>query len=141
MSNATQENRQDQTDTRDVPQEGHATCISRRPSWADEVTIGGEAIDYRWTAPTIPESIEPYGDRCPAHVMVTREDMLYVNDEGVVLDQGPDRIFLIDANFDVKNARLLAAAIIECCDRIDASNLDTSPVGSVDPTSAIADVR
>ncbi len=46
--------------------------------------------------------------------------MLYVNDEGVVLDQGPERIFLIDANFDVENARKLAVAILESCDRIES---------------------
>ncbi len=38
-----------------------------------------------------------------------------------MLDQGPERIFLIDANFDVDNARKLAAAILECCDRIDGA--------------------
>ncbi len=98
-----------------------AAYISRRPAWADRVTIGAEAIDYAWTAPTVPQSIEPGGELCAAPVDITREDMLYVNDVGVVLDQGPERIFLIDTNLDVANARLLAAAILECCDRLESS--------------------
>ncbi|GAA3172689.1 hypothetical protein GCM10010531_27750 [Blastococcus jejuensis] len=112
--NANEENRQVGTDT-------HAAYISRRPAWADRVTIGSEAIDYAWTAPTWPESIEPDGETCPVEVIITREDMLYVNDEGVVLDPGPERIFLLDTNLDVENARLLAQAILECCDRINST--------------------
>lgn len=120
MSNATQENRQDQTDTPEVrPIEGHATIISRFPSWSENVNIDAEAIDYTWTAPTVPESIEPDGERCPARVDLTREDMFYVALDGVVLDQGPERIFVLDTNFDIVNARRLAAAILECCDRIE----------------------
>ncbi len=90
-----------------------AKMISRRPAWADRVAIGEEAIDYTWTAPTVPKSINRDGELCPVRVDITREDLLYVNDEGVVLDQGPERIFLIDASFDVENARKLAAAITE----------------------------
>ncbi len=101
--------------------ENRAAYISRRPAWADRVTIGAEAIDYAWTAPTVPQSIEQGGELCPAPVDITREDMLYVNDVGVVLDEGPERIFLLDENFDVENARKLAAAILECCDRIDGA--------------------
>ncbi len=86
-----------------------AAYISRRPAWADRVTIGAEAIDYAWTAPTVPQNIERDGELCSAPVDITREDLLYVNDEGVVLDQGPERIFLLDTNLDVENARRLAA--------------------------------
>jgi len=96
----------------------NATYISHRPAWAGNVTISEEAIDYTWTAPTVPESIEPDGDRYPAPVMLTRDDMLYVNDTGVVVDPGEERIFLLDGTFDVVNARKLATAIRECCDRI-----------------------
>ncbi len=96
-----------------------APIISQRPAWADNVAIGEDAIDYTWTAPTVPQSIDQDGDLCPVRVDITREDMLYVNDEGVVLDPGLERIFLIDATFDVENARKLAAAILECCDRLD----------------------
>ncbi len=42
-----------------------------------------------------------------------------MNLHGVLLSQGPERIFLLDENFDVENARKLAAAILECCDRLD----------------------
>lgn len=103
------------------PEEGHAArCISRRPVWADEVRIEAEAISYWWTAPTQAISIEPNGDECSTLVELVREDMLYVNSDGVVIDPGPERIFLLDTNLDVENARKLAAAILECCHRIDA---------------------
>ncbi len=99
--------------------ENRAAYISRRPTWADEVRISQEAIDYTWSAPTVPDCIDPTGETCPIRVEITREDMLYINHAGVALDPGPERIFLIDANFDVENARKLAAAILECCDRLD----------------------
>ena len=40
-------------------------------------------------------------------------------EDGVVLDEGPDRVVLDDIKLDVPNARKLAAAILECCDRIE----------------------
>jgi hypothetical protein len=98
-----------------------ARYISRRPTWADEVRISQEAIDYTWRTPTVPECIEPSGEACPIRVEVTREDMLYVNDTGVVVDPGAERIFLLYAHFDVENARKLAAALTEACDRLDGA--------------------
>ncbi len=101
----------DRTDT--------APIISRQPSWATETRIDPDAIVHWWTAPTIAQSIERDGAFAPAAVEAVREDMLYVNGHGVVLDPGPERIFLLDTDFDAANARLLAAAIVECCDRVD----------------------
>ena len=96
--------------------------ISRRPAWAEHIEINAEAIDYTWAAMTVPQSIDHNGEMWIAPVQITREDTLYVNDEGVVLDQGPERIFLLDGKFDVENARKLAEAIFECCDRLEALN-------------------
>lgn len=124
IHNRTEENRQDRTDTPEVRPDERTDIspyISRRPAWADRVTIGSEAIDYSWTAPTVPGVIETDGGTYPVQVMITREDMLYVNEEGVVLDPGPERIFLVDATFTIENARKLAAAIVECCDRINST--------------------
>lgn len=114
IHNRTEETRQVQTDT-------HAAYISRRPTWAEHAETGDGAIEYAWTAPTVAQSIDRDGEMCVAPVMITRYDMLYVNDEGVVLDPGPERIFLLDTNLDVENARKLAAAIVECCDRINST--------------------
>ncbi len=99
-----------------------APIISRQPSWATETRIDPEVIVHWWTAPTIAQSIESDGEFAPVTVEAVREDMLYVNGHGVVLDPGPERIFLIDSNFDIENARKLAAAILECCDRIDGAS-------------------
>lgn len=118
MTNASEENRQSGTDTRTVET---SPIISRRPRWAEVVNIGPETIDYTWTAPTSPVCIERQGEFSVVPVELTREDALYVNDEGVGLDQGPERIFLLDESFDVDNARKLAAAILECCDRIEGA--------------------
>lgn len=100
---------------------GNASYISRRPAWADHVRIDGEAVDYTWTAPTVAEAIDSDGEIGPALVDLTREDALYVNDVGVVLDPGVDRIFLLDTNFDVENARKLAIAINEACNRLQSA--------------------
>ena len=100
-----------------------ASIISRRPPWAERVAIGPEAIDYTWTAPTVPASLEFTVDGdigpCGAPVDITRQDRFHVTEVGVALDEGPERIFLLDTTLDVKNARKLAAAILECCDRIE----------------------
>jgi hypothetical protein len=110
------------TDQHQAPGEGRASLISRYPAWAERVDIGPEAIDYAWTAPTVPESIERDGRYYPATVEITREDLFDVTDEGVVLDQGPERIFLCDSNFDLPNARLLIEALAEACDRIEGAS-------------------
>jgi hypothetical protein len=107
------------TDQHQSPDEGH--LISRYPAWAERVDIGPEAIDYAWTAPTVPQSVERDGRYCPATVEITREDLFDVTDEGVVLDQGPERIFLCDSNFDLPNARRLIEALTEACDRLDGA--------------------
>lgn len=104
------------------PNVGHtAPIISRRPAWADDVRISQEAIDYTWSAPTVPIAIEPDGSLCRALVDLVREDVLMVNSDGVAVDPGEERIFLLDTNFDLPNARLLAAAILECCNRLDTT--------------------
>lgn len=98
-----------------------AAYISRRPSWADRTTMGAEVITYTWTAPTVAEclgetDLVPY----PVKVEVIQEEDLYVNQDGVVLDRGPMRIIVSDLSIDdTVNGRKLAAALIECCDRID----------------------
>jgi hypothetical protein len=125
MSNATEENTQVQTDTCDVrPIKRHATYISRRPAWADETDIDSEAIVHRWTAPTVAEAPDAdIGEAFPIPVEIMQVDDLIVMGGGVTLHPGETTIFVLDTNIrDTVNARKLAAAILECCDRIEASD-------------------
>lgn len=105
-----------------------STYISRRPAWADEVLMDESAITYCWTAPTEavddPESDavrKIAGEPCKAPVQITQEHYLDEDDQGIRITPGRSRIFLLDTNFDVENARKLAAAILECCDRLDVT--------------------
>jgi hypothetical protein len=130
MSNATEENRQVQTDTPAAhPNEGQAfveiaPIISRRPTWAGETRIEPDCIVHSWTAPTVAmvsESAEETLSRAP--VELYREDSLLVYPDGVALDPGPWRIFLLDTLIeDTVNARRLATALLECCDRIEQAS-------------------
>ena len=102
-----------------------APTISPRPAWADRTELHPDSIVHAWTAPTVAEGIEPGGDFVLIHVEVLQIDSLDVTDDGVVLDPGPGRIFLLDTGIaDTANARRLAAALLECCDRIDAAGGD-----------------
>jgi hypothetical protein len=127
VSNVSEEIAQHQTDTQELHPDGakygFAAVINRRPAWAGQTRIEPEAIVHSWMSPTVVKTIEHDGELYIAPVELVREDMLYVNDQGVVLDPGPDRIFLLDTNLDVANARRLAAAIVECCDRIEAAEV------------------
>ena len=97
--------------------------ISRRPAWAETVAMGPDTIDYTWTAPTVADVIEPPdGELIPVEVQLFREDAFSVGDNGVLLDEGPERVFVLDARLDLQNARKLATAILECCDRYDSTD-------------------
>ena len=106
------------------PDEGQVTdLISRRPTWADQTEVDAEAIIHRWEART-----EAFGDpdledepSYPIRVEILQFDDLRVHDVGVAIAPGRPVIFLLDTNLDTANGRKLAAAILECCDRLDAS--------------------
>ena len=53
-----------------------------------------------------------------------REDDVYVDGEGAVLDARVERIFVVETWFDAVNARKLAGAILEACDRLDAAGAE-----------------
>ena len=102
-----------------------APLISPRPAWADSTTIALDgAVVHNWTAPTVAEGIQPDGEFVPVRPELDQPNDLRVTDRGVILDPGEARVFLFDIRFDVANARLLAQAIVECCDRLDAAGGD-----------------
>ena len=102
-----------------------APVIFPRPAWADETQLEASTIDYTWTAPTVAEGIEPDGGEfVPIRVELNQPNDLRVTEKGVILDPGVTRVFLLDTRFDSANARLLAQAIVECCDRLDAAGGD-----------------
>ena len=102
---------------------GLAPVISRRPAWADETRLLPDVIVHTWVAPTVACGMEANdGELVPIRVEVDRMDDLRVIEAGVILDPGVTRIFLLDTAIpDTTNGRLLAQAILECCDRIDAA--------------------
>lgn len=106
---------------------GTAAYISRRPAWAATTRVDSEAIIHTWTSGVDVEDIdEETGSRGPVGVELFQVDTLHVDDEGVVLDPGEPRIFLLDSWFDIDNARKLATALRECCDRCEQAQSRTT---------------
>lgn len=99
------------------------TPVSRRPAWAEETQIDPEAIVHYWRSPILARGADTEdGETYPIPVEIVVDDGLFVTPDGVFLERGAPRIFLSDTYIrDTENGRLLAAAIIECCDRIDAA--------------------
>jgi hypothetical protein len=94
-----------------------AAYISRRPEWATTTRIESEAITHSFTAPTVASTIEPDGRAVRAPVEMYREDSLLAYPAGIALDVGPERVMVLDEVLDLENARLLAQAILQCCNR------------------------
>ena len=104
------------------------------PAWAEDSRLFPDTDDlhgvaHSWTSPRLAEVIVP-GE--PGRVRVSAEiyqrDDLELSAAGVWLTRGLPYIFLhpLDVSFDVEQARLLAAALIECCDRIDGAQATAS---------------
>lgn len=106
--------------------------ISRRPAWADETRIEADSIVHGWTAPTVACVLNPGHEEVgtsPAPVEIYRyDDMLVFPNGDVTIEEGPWRIMVLDETFeDTQEARKLAAAILECCDRIEATSAAEDP--------------
>lgn len=98
----------------------HAIYVSRRPSWATRRASTPRLSCTRGRRRRSQGCATRNGQAYPVPVKIVQEDMLYENEDGVVLDSGTTVIFTNDINFtSVVEARKYAAAILECCDRLD----------------------
>lgn len=110
---------------------GTAAYISRRPAWAARTRVDSESIIHTWASGvTVDDVDEETGSPRPVGVELFQVDTLHVDDEGVVLDPGEPRIFLLDHWFDMDNARTLATAVLECCDRYEQARSRTTRTGA-----------
>jgi hypothetical protein len=103
-----------------------------RPAWAEESRIDRDVINFgdvclrhTWTAPTHGEAWCG-GERGPVHVDIQQLHVL-ADDEGEGVTVTPEKAPVVylswfDGHFDsTEEARKVAAAILACCDRLDAA--------------------
>jgi hypothetical protein len=126
MNEATNQRGSDQS-PESANQSGTAAYISRRPAWAARTRVDSDSIIHTWASGVEVEDIdEETGSPGPVGVEIFQVDTLHVDDEGVVLDPGEPRIFVLDSWFDIDNARKLATALHECCDRYEQAQSRTA---------------
>jgi hypothetical protein len=99
-----------------------------RPTWAtnseithSSITAGDTVVHHSWSSPSVGQ-VWSSGERGPAEVEIVQADVLQSTDAGIVAATESVIIHLswVDAQFDnTIEARKMAAAILECCDRLD----------------------
>jgi hypothetical protein len=106
---------------------GAAAYISRRPAWAARTRVDADSIIHTWASGVeVDDMDEETGSPGRVDVEIFQVDTLHVDDEGVVLAPGEPRIFVLDTWFDIDNARKLAMALNECCDRYEQAQRRTA---------------
>lgn len=105
-----------------------STRSNRGAPWPPATT---SSPSFTAAAPCWPPSSPGYEERetCrrtyPIPVEIVEDDDLFVMPDRVTVDRGQPVIFLLDTGIrGTAEARKLAAAILECCDRIDATTGD-----------------